>query len=206
MQQRPAVTASPSLPTLTPDLEPPIGLRHLSGGAHRSSMAVIRELSSIRRRHHVRIPIFPSRQRAALLGLAATGAASMALSACTTRRRNVGYDTPPSRCRRPDVNASYGDYATMYGPVVRRGLSRSRPCRSRRSTAQFLRQIVRRSDRRAPGTIVVDTSAHFLYLVLRQRPGDALRRRPRPRRLRVVRPRRSSSGSRSGRNGRRRTR
>ena len=58
----------------------------------------------------------------------------------------------------------------------------------------------------APGTIIIDTPNTYLYLVMRQRQGDALRHRRRPRRLHLVGRRRPSPARRSGRTGRRRRR
>ena len=58
----------------------------------------------------------------------------------------------------------------------------------------------------APGTIVINTAERRLYLVLRQRPGAALRHRRRPRRLPLERTPTASPQRRNGRAGRRRRR
>ncbi len=114
-------------------------------------------------------PIFHlSRRR--LLGLAATGAASIALSACSTVGTNVGYNyaaEPPQ-----DVDSSFGSYATMYGPVYDEGYEIP-AVPIQKIDSRFLRQMVPDPTGERPGTIVVDTSAHFLYLVMGN--GQAMR-------------------------------
>ena len=72
--------------------------------------------------------------------------------------------------------------------------------------SDFRRQVVDYRTNEAPGTIIVDTPNTYLYLRARQRQGDALRHRRRPRRFRLVGRRRPSSARPSGRTGRRRRR
>ena len=102
--------------------------------------------------------------RRSFLGATAVGVTSLALAGCT-----MVTETPP-----PVVVAEpgFGDYAMMYGPKVDGGyqlpaipLDKMDP--------QFLRQVVRDPTGERPGTIVVDTSAHFLYLV--REGGQAVR-------------------------------
>jgi lipoprotein-anchoring transpeptidase ErfK/SrfK len=107
----------------------------------------------------------PAISRRGFLNVAALGAATAALSACTT------VQAPPPEIPEP-VSPQLERYALMYGPVVDEGyeipavpVERIKP--------QFLRQIVANPTGERPGTIVIDTSAHYLYLVLEG--GQALR-------------------------------
>ena len=54
---------------------------------------------------------------------------------------------------------------------------------------QFWRQVVPDPTGERPGTVVVDTANRYLYLVRDDGQAHALRRRHRPRRLRLVGPR-----------------
>jgi lipoprotein-anchoring transpeptidase ErfK/SrfK len=107
--------------------------------------------------------------RRGFLGAASLGAASVALSACTTASGGNNYaQVPPP----PEVDPYYGNYVSMYGPVYDEGfeipavpIEKIKP--------QFLRQIVPDPTGERPGTIVVDTSAHYLYLVMGN--GQAMR-------------------------------
>ncbi|TJX06876.1 MAG: L,D-transpeptidase [Mesorhizobium sp.] len=100
--------------------------------------------------------------RRGFLNAAALGAASIAVSACTTvARRPV--EPPPLA----NVEPPLMDYATMYGPVSDNGFELP-GIPYEKIDEQFLRQIVPDPTGQAPGTIVVDTAGHHLYLV---RPG-----------------------------------
>jgi lipoprotein-anchoring transpeptidase ErfK/SrfK len=108
--------------------------------------------------------------RRSFLALGATGAAAAALSGCTTVGRSA-YNYPPDSPP-PGIDRSYGSYVTMYGPVYDEGFEIP-AVPIEKIDPQFLRQIVRDPTGERPGTIVVDTSSHFLYLVLGG--GEAIR-------------------------------
>ncbi len=109
--------------------------------------------------------------RRGFLGVASIGAASVALSACTTVSASNSYAPVP-----PAPNVAYGNYVSMYGEVYDEGyVVPAVPIE--KIPPQFLRQMVSDPTGERPGTIVVDTSAHFLYLVHGQWTGHALRRR-----------------------------
>ncbi|MCO5073491.1 MAG: L,D-transpeptidase [Rhizobiaceae bacterium] len=101
----------------------------------------------------------PDISRRRFLSGASSVAAGLALTACTTARS----DTPPQQPRtpRPEVGA---DYAMMYGAVQDNGYDVP-AVPVAKIPPQFLRQVVDDPTGERPGTIVVDTSAHFLYLV-----------------------------------------
>lgn len=113
--------------------------------------------------------------RRGFLNLAAAGAATAALSACSTVTGGstiVGAPViaPPPPAS-PAINP-FGDYVSMYGPVSDEGyevpgipIKKVKP--------QFLRQIVADPTGERPGTLVVDTSTHYLYLV--RENGEAIR-------------------------------
>jgi lipoprotein-anchoring transpeptidase ErfK/SrfK len=117
-------------------------------------------------------PSLPQLTRRRFLGLAATAAASAALSACTTVDRGGGYNYPPDSLPPAGVDSSYGSYVSMYGPMFDEGFEIP-AVPIEKIDRQFLRQIVPDPTGEPAGTIVVDTSAHFLYLVLGG--GEALR-------------------------------
>ena len=105
--------------------------------------------------------------RRRLLGLGASGAATLALSACTT------VPSAPPAMRPPDaVDPSLGNYVTMYGPVFDEGYAIP-AVPIEKMDRRLLRQMVSDPTGERPGTIVVDTSAHFLYLVMGN--GQAMR-------------------------------
>jgi lipoprotein-anchoring transpeptidase ErfK/SrfK len=103
---------------------------------------------------------FPRLTRRGFLGLAAAGSASFALSACATVEQGPAYAEPPR-----GLGPSFGSYVTMYGPMYDEGFEIP-AVPIDRMDPQFLRQVVRDPTGEQAGTIVVDTSSHFLYLVL----------------------------------------
>ena len=105
-------------------------------------------------------PLFSERlNRRAFLGVSALGAASMALSACTTT--DVA---PPAAAPPPPSDSAFGAAESMYAARVDEGFSLPAIPVSKLDP-KFVRQIVTDPTGEKPGTIVVDTSEHFLYLV-----------------------------------------
>lgn len=102
------------------------------------------------------------------LGLAAVGAATFGLSGCATVNTGPAVAQPPP----PDDLSSYGSYVTMYGPVYDGGFEIP-AVPIQQMDRKFLRQVVQDPTGEPAGTIVVDTSQHFLYLVLGN--GQAMR-------------------------------
>jgi lipoprotein-anchoring transpeptidase ErfK/SrfK len=103
--------------------------------------------------------------RRGFLNIAAMGAAATAVSACTTTQ------APPPPVEQP-IEPELGSYELMYGPVIDEGYEIP-AVPIKKMDPQFLRQIVADPTGQRPGTIVVDTSAHFLYLV--REGGQAIR-------------------------------
>jgi lipoprotein-anchoring transpeptidase ErfK/SrfK len=112
----------------------------------------------------------PNLTRRRFLGVAAAGTAALTLSACSTTGPGY-YDQPPS-FREPDLGADYGSYVSMYGPVLDEGYQVP-AIPIEKMDSKFLRRVVPDPTGERPGTIVVDTSAHYLYLVLGE--GQAMR-------------------------------
>lgn len=113
------------------------------------------------------LPVDGSISRRNFLGLAAAGAASFSLSACTT--------TGPAEVPAGDAPAQtayFGSYVTMYGPLYDEGYEIP-AVPIERMDPRYLRQVVSDPTGERAGTIVVDTSQHFLYLVLGE--GKAIR-------------------------------
>lgn len=102
-----------------------------------------------------------------LLGLAAVGTVSAALSGCAS----VG-GAPPPQYNAPPSEPAMPDYATMYGPFEDEGFQIP-AIPVQKIDPQFLRQVVDDPTGQPAGTIVVDTTGHFLYLV--QPGGRAIR-------------------------------
>ncbi|TPN41068.1 L,D-transpeptidase [Mesorhizobium sp. B2-3-3] len=100
--------------------------------------------------------------RRGFLNAAALGAASIAVSACATTGPGPVQPPPPTYVEPP-----LADYASMYAAVSDGGFDLP-AIPVDRIDPQFLRQIVPDPTGQKPGTIVVDTTGHFLYLV---RPG-----------------------------------
>ncbi len=98
------------------------------------------------------------------------GAASMSLASCTT----LGESPTPGTPKQPDVSIdeSMAGYRTMYGPISDGGYEIP-PVPVQKIEKQFLRQVVTDPTGERPGSVVVDTSNHFLYLV--RESGQAIR-------------------------------
>ncbi len=109
--------------------------------------------------------------RRGFLNFTALGAASVAVSACTTTsdQAPAPVQTPPPQAY---VEPPLGDYETMYGAMSDNGFDLP-PIPVKKIDHQFLRQIVPDPTGQRPGTIVVDTTNHFLYLV--REGGQAIR-------------------------------
>ena len=105
--------------------------------------------------------------RRGFLGAGVAGATSLALAACTT----TDVVTPPAVAETP-ATPGLGDPATMYAARVDEGYNLP-AIPFDRVDPKFYRQVVDNPTGEAPGTIVVDTSQHFLYLV--QPGGKAIR-------------------------------
>jgi lipoprotein-anchoring transpeptidase ErfK/SrfK len=105
-----------------------------------------------------------------LLGMGAVSAASLALSACTSIRaqapRRIAAYLPP------EIPTSLVGYQEMYGTRVD-GEHVIPAVPIEKVDPRYYRQIVPNPTGEAPGTIVVDTSNHFLYLV--RDDGQAMR-------------------------------
>ena len=104
--------------------------------------------------------------RRSLLALGATGIASAALSACSTSRSagpayaGVGFPQPPSLSTDP----SFGNPSMMYAAVSDNG--HDIPAVPYQNIdPRFYRQVVPNPTGEQAGTVVIDTSAHFLYFV-----------------------------------------
>jgi len=111
----------------------------------------------------------PNLSRRRLLGAAMAGAASLALGACTTVSPGVRLaEEPPP----PPIDPAYGSYAMMYGPMFDGGYDIP-AVPIEKMEPRLLRQVVSDPTGEPAGSIVVDTSAHYLYLVLGY--GQALR-------------------------------
>jgi lipoprotein-anchoring transpeptidase ErfK/SrfK len=109
-----------------------------------------------------------SRRR--LLALAATGAASAALSACTSARERGGsayvQRAVPQSLQFPQlgVDPGFGDFRQIYAATFDDGHDIP-PVPIEEIDSKYYRQVVPNPTGEQPGTVVVDTSNHFLYLV-----------------------------------------
>lgn len=118
------------------------------------------------------LPPKPSLSRRGFLNLTAAGAASAALSACATTSGSDQVSAAPAVQPPVSVDPAFGDYTTMYSSVVDEGYEiPAIPLKKVQS--KYMRQIVPDPTGERPGTIVVDTSSFFLYLV--RENGEALR-------------------------------
>jgi lipoprotein-anchoring transpeptidase ErfK/SrfK len=114
----------------------------------------------------------PAWTRRRFLGVASVGAAALALPACASAPRDVTYvEAEPRQQPYADV-PEFGSYASMYAPVVDGGFDVP-GVPTDRIDHRFLRQVVSNPTGEMPGTIVIDTSAHYLYLV--REGGQAIR-------------------------------
>jgi len=109
--------------------------------------------------------------RRGFLGAAAVGAASFAVSACSTVSRSNYIEGSPA-IPQVSVDPTFGDHATMYGPVVDEGYEIP-AIPLKKMDKRLLRQVVQDPTGERPGTVVVDTSNHYLYLV--REGGEAIR-------------------------------
>lgn len=100
--------------------------------------------------------------RRGFLNAAALGAASIAVSACATTGPGPVEPPPPTYVEPP-----LPDYATMYAAVSDGGFDLP-AIPFQKIDPQYLRQIVPDPTGQKPGTLIVDTTGHHLYLV---RPG-----------------------------------
>jgi lipoprotein-anchoring transpeptidase ErfK/SrfK len=104
--------------------------------------------------------------RRRLLGAAGAGAATLIMGGCATSRVQTSSVTPP-----PPPAAPEG-YRAMYAEMVDDGfVVPAIPIE--RVNQEFYRQVVPDPTGERPGTVVVDTSSHHLYLV--RENGEALR-------------------------------
>jgi lipoprotein-anchoring transpeptidase ErfK/SrfK len=102
---------------------------------------------------------FMTRRR--FLSAAGALAAASSLGACTTERRAaIPYAAEPP----PPALEPLGSFETMYGPATDDGFSLP-AIPFQKIDPQFLRQVVPDPTGARPGTVVVDTSSHHLYLV-----------------------------------------
>jgi len=100
--------------------------------------------------------------RRRFLGAAGALAASSALGACTTTERPaIPYAAEPAPA--PGIEP-LGELATMYGPMTDNGFELP-AIPYQKIDPQFLRQIVPDPTGARPGTVVVDTASHHLYVV-----------------------------------------
>ncbi|MDQ6438220.1 L,D-transpeptidase [Mesorhizobium sp. LHD-90] len=117
------------------------------------------------------LPPSPVVSRRRLLGAAGAAAASLALSACTTVPREMAY-VAPAEPTKPEPPLEVTGYEAMYASVVDEGYEIP-AIPLKKVDKKYLRRLVDDPTGERPGTVVVDTSAHYLYLV--QENGKALR-------------------------------
>jgi lipoprotein-anchoring transpeptidase ErfK/SrfK len=103
---------------------------------------------------------FSQISRRRFLSVAGAFAASSALAGCQTERPAMPYAAEPTS---PGIEP-LGDLATMYGPMSDDGFELP-AIPYQKIDQQFLRQIVPDPTGAKPGTVVVDTSSHHLYVV-----------------------------------------
>ncbi len=99
--------------------------------------------------------------------MAATGAASAALAACSTTRERapVAYVPPPAPPPVfPDAGFGFGDPHLMYAAMTDEG-HEIPAVPIEQIDPKYYRQVVPNPTGELPGTVVVDVSNHFLYLV-----------------------------------------
>ncbi|MBX3575891.1 MAG: L,D-transpeptidase [Rhizobiaceae bacterium] len=98
--------------------------------------------------------------RRAFLGASAVGAASIALGGCTM----ISSEPPTVFDPKPPTEPGFGDFNAMYAAKVDEGYNLP-AIPIAQMDQKYLRQIVKDPTGEKPGTIVVDTSSYFLYLV-----------------------------------------
>ncbi len=108
-------------------------------------------------------PIQKPLTRRQLLSGATAAAASMALAGCATERSYNNYAPEPAPPPQPELPQFEG-YATMYGPMEDDGFQIP-AVPWQKIDQQFLRQIVPDPTGARPGTVIVDTASHHLYVV-----------------------------------------
>ncbi|NGO55406.1 L,D-transpeptidase [Allomesorhizobium camelthorni] len=113
----------------------------------------------------------PQFTRRRFLGAAATGAAALTVSACTSMPHNAQFE-PVQIAPTPEIEPALGSYALMYGPMVDEGYEIP-GVPIEKVDRRYYRQIVQDPTGERPGTVVVDTANHFLYLV--RENGQAMR-------------------------------
>lgn len=101
----------------------------------------------------------PAVTRRGFLSGTAAGAASLTLAGCVSAPSSQ----PVARVE-PEMPSTASGYRAMYGPVVDNG-HEIPAVPIEKLNPRFYRQEVRDPTGERPGTIVVDTSQHFLYLV-----------------------------------------
>jgi len=99
--------------------------------------------------------------RRRFLSAAGALAASSALAACQTERPVIPYTAEPAP---PPGIEPLGELTRMYGPMSDDGFELP-AIPYQKIDPQFLRQIVPDPTGQRPGTVVVDTAGHHLYLV-----------------------------------------
>ncbi len=111
------------------------------------------------------VNLLPGRacSRRRFLGGVAAGASSLALAACASTPSFPRYVEPALPPEEP-----LDDYALMYGPIEDEGY-RIPAIPIEQIDPRYLRQWVDDPTGEAPGTLVVDTTEHFLYLVKENR-------------------------------------
>lgn len=114
----------------------------------------------------------PPITRRSLLTASAAGFASIALSACTTIGSGPNLAETKEIIPPVSVDPAFGSYAMMYAAVEDEGYQLP-AIPIEKMNKKYLRQIVRDPTGERPGTVVVDTSSHFLYLV--REGGEAIR-------------------------------
>ncbi len=105
----------------------------------------------------------PVSRRAFLSGTAATAALGLAGCSQTARERISRYDNELTRRPAQIVDPSFTSPALAYGPVEDAGFEIP-AVPYQKIDRRFYRQLVANATGQAPGTIVVDTANHFLFL------------------------------------------
>jgi len=111
----------------------------------------------------------PRFSRRSLLAMAVTNAALATLTACTSARQRAGAHVPttdplPEQLPQFSVDAGSGDYRQMYAATFEFGYEIP-AVPIEQIDPKYYRQIVPNPTGEQQGTVVVDTSNHFLYLV-----------------------------------------